>query len=104
MDIRKRELQSTTGVPIMVGHEPNWRERLSQKAVDLKSRASTSVRTARTGAEGEMRANPGKWAGIAAGAGLGLGLLGRLLHHRTHTKKKHRREHLPGVLIIEASC
>jgi hypothetical protein len=103
MDIRTRELQSTKGLPMMVSHEPSWRERLSQKAVDLKSRASTSVRTARTDAEGELRSNPGKWAGIAAGAGLGLGLLGRLLHHQLH-RKHARRQRMPAVLIVEASC
>ncbi|HSP34618.1 MAG TPA: hypothetical protein VLU46_09915 [Thermoanaerobaculia bacterium] len=33
--------------------------------------------------QGEMKSNPGKWAGIAAGAGFGIGLVGRLLRRRS---------------------
>lgn len=32
----------------------------------------------------ELRSNPKKWAGIAAGAGIALGLAGRYLRHRAH--------------------
>ena len=43
----------------------------------------------------ELRSNPGKWAGIAAGAGFTLGLIGRRLRHRA-------RRNLPDLIIIEA--
>ncbi|MEA2325877.1 MAG: hypothetical protein QOE68_836, partial [Thermoanaerobaculia bacterium] len=49
-------------------------------------------------ANDSLHGNPTKWAGIAAGAGLGIGLIGRFLHHRAH----HR--HMPAVVIIEAAC
>jgi hypothetical protein len=45
-----------------------------------------------------MRGNPTRWAGIAAGAGLGIGLIGRFLQHRAH------RRTMPTVVIIEAAC
>jgi hypothetical protein len=46
-----------------------------------------------------MRVNPMKWAGIAAGAGFGLGLIGRILH-----KRSHHRHHLPPQLVIIDAC
>ncbi|MEA2491477.1 MAG: hypothetical protein QOH21_3269 [Acidobacteriota bacterium] len=45
-----------------------------------------------------MRVHPMKWAGIAAGAGFGLGLIGRLMHKRSH----HRHHHQPQLVIIDA--
>jgi hypothetical protein len=46
---------------------------------------------------GKLRGNPARWAGIAAAAGLGAGLLGRLLRHRA------RRRRGPTIVIIEAA-
>ena len=46
----------------------------------------------------QLRGNPTKWAGIAAGAGLGIGLLGRWMRHRA---KEHR---IPTLVVIEAAC
>jgi hypothetical protein len=45
----------------------------------------------------KLREHPARWAGIAAGAGLGTGLLGRFLRHRT------RRRRGPAIVIIEAA-
>lgn len=47
-------------------------------------------------AAGSMHSRPAKWAGIAAGAGLGIGLLGRLLQRRSRNKKVAR------LVIVEA--
>jgi len=46
-----------------------------------------------------MKTNPMKWAGIAAGAGFGLGLIGRVAHWRS----RHRRT-MPDLVIIESGC
>jgi len=43
-----------------------------------------------------MRTNPMKWAGIAAGTGLALGLIGRFAGARS---KRHAR--MPDLVIIE---
>lgn len=42
-----------------------------------------------------MRSNPTKWAGIAAAAGFGLGVLGRVM--------RHRMEQVPQLVIIESN-
>jgi hypothetical protein len=48
-----------------------------------------------------MKTDTAKWAGVASGTGLALGLLGRVMRHRA----KHRREMMtPQVVIIQASC
>jgi hypothetical protein len=49
-------------------------------------------------ANDNLRSNPAKWAGIAAGAGLGVGLIGRFLHHRAQNRR------VPAIVIIEAAC
>jgi hypothetical protein len=64
-----------------------------------KSSAMRRLSTVRTGMNGQLRSNPTKWAGIAGGAGLLLGIGGRILRSRhNHT---HRDD---GILIIESAC
>jgi hypothetical protein len=43
-----------------------------------------------------LRSNPAKWAGIAAGVGVGLGILGRVMRHRMAKRAQ------PELVIIEA--
>jgi len=45
-----------------------------------------------------VRSNPTKWAGIAAGAGFGLGLIGRIIRHRAAD------DSIPHIVIIEGDC
>lgn len=89
-----------------------WKEKLAAMPRNIKSRSMAKLNDAREAvasvkprvnamtmkANDGMRGNPAKWAGIAAGAGLGIGLLGRFLQHRAHGR------HMPAVVIIEAAC
>ena len=99
------EIQTTS-------EDRTWKERLAAVPRNVKSRSVAKVNDARAAmasvkprvtamtakANNSLRSHPSKWAGIAAGAGLGIGLIGRFLHHRAH----HR--HMPAVVIIEAAC
>ena len=55
------------------------------KLDDLKSQVQTSMQT-----------SPMKWAGVAAGVGLSLGLIGRLMQRRASRNR-------PELIVIE-SC
>jgi hypothetical protein len=67
-----------------------WKEKISGSIEPRVKALSAKAGT-------QLRVNPAKWTGIAAGAGLGIGLIGRFLHHRAH----HRA---PSIVIVEASC
>jgi ElaB/YqjD/DUF883 family membrane-anchored ribosome-binding protein len=99
------EIQSTS-------EDRTWKERVASLRCEIQSRGRAKVNDARVAVAGlkprvnaialnaksSLGANPAKWAGIAVGAGLGVGLIGRFLHQRAH----HRR--MPAVVIIEAAC
>ena len=83
------------------------RNQVEAKATMMRADVETRIDTLKENAEAQMthlqqdvRMNPMKWAGISAGAGLGIGLVSRWMHHRT----KVRARHTPQVLIIEAAC
>jgi ElaB/YqjD/DUF883 family membrane-anchored ribosome-binding protein len=78
----------------MTSEDRTWKEKLAAMPRSIQPRLNAMTMKAND----SMRSNPSKWAGIAAGAGLAIGLVGRFLHHRAH----HR--HAPTVVIIEAAC
>jgi ElaB/YqjD/DUF883 family membrane-anchored ribosome-binding protein len=70
-----------------------------QRSMD---QANTSVHTGFNDMQSDMKVNPMKWAGIAAGSGFAIGLIGRFIHWRN----KHRHVHttMPQLVIIESAC
>ena len=65
----------------------------------VQSSMRDGARTQVTKMNDSMKVNPMMWAGIAAGAGFGLGLIGRIAHWRN----KHRRM-MPDLVIIQSGC
>jgi hypothetical protein len=83
-----------------------WKSRGAKKAAlwrqNLVTKSNATKRTvAGVGPklQSQMRSDPKKWAGIAAGAGVALGLAGRYLRHRAHVRARR-----PQVVIIEGAC
>ena len=72
-----------------------WKPIAQQRMTSMRD----GLRSRMTDLQGEMKSNPGKWAGIAAGAGLGLGLIGRMLRHRS---ARMRYEDLPDIIVVGA--
>jgi ElaB/YqjD/DUF883 family membrane-anchored ribosome-binding protein len=65
------------------------------------NQANATVHTGLNDMQADMKVNPMKWAGIAAGSGFAIGLLGRFIHWRN----KHRHVHtMPQLVIIESAC
>ena len=102
-----------------VGTSVTWPERsgMRGKLDSIKSRGLSKVHdiqrvatdrslAVRDGAKAQvtkvndsMKTNPMMWAGIAAGAGFGLGLIGRVAHWRSR-----QRNRMPDLVIIETGC
>lgn len=88
------------------GRIDTWKSDAATKVHDLRRNVSETRVTVRDGArtqmtkvETSMRTNPMLWAGVAAGTGFGLGLIGRIAQWR------HKQRHaMPDIVIIEATC
>jgi ElaB/YqjD/DUF883 family membrane-anchored ribosome-binding protein len=64
--------------------------------------ANTTVHTSFNDMQSDMKVNPMKWAGIAAGSGFAIGLIGRFIHWRN--KHSHTHSRMPQLVIIESAC
>jgi len=72
---------------------------MNAKLDELKSRGLEKLHNIQCSTETSMRTSPMKWAGIAAGTGLGLGILARIARARAR-----RNREMADLVIIEASC
>ena len=101
------EVESATlHPPVHEVSEGGFRGRLDA----LKARGLTKVHdiqrvvaergtSLQTNAKTQMTNSPMKWAGIAAGAGFALGLVGRIAQARNK-----RKNAMPTLVIVEARC
>lgn len=74
------------------------RKGMTDRTALIKSNVQHSMTTAKTSAQRSMRNHPARWAGIAAGSGFVLGLLGRFIQSRNE-----HRHHMPELVVIETS-
>jgi ElaB/YqjD/DUF883 family membrane-anchored ribosome-binding protein len=70
-----------------------------QRTSVMKNNLRIGMNDSVTKMQSSMRTSPTMWAGIAAGSGLAIGLIGRVMAWRS---KQHR--HMPQLVIIETSC
>src|SRR5215213_995615 len=102
------EVESATFVPAVPAGEltPAGRSGFRGKLDGLKSRGLGKVHDVKSSMGGQvdrvqtsMKTSPMLWAGVAAGSGFALGMLGRFIHWRNN----HRRA-VPELVIIDATC
>ncbi len=69
------------------------------KVHDVQRVVSDGAKSRATQMQSSMRTSPMKWAGIAAGSGFAIGLIGRIAQARA--KKRHA---MPTLVIVESAC
>lgn len=74
---------------------------LKRSLISAKEQGRTQLQRNMTTMQSSMRNSPMKWAGIAAGSGVALGLIGRMAHWRRH---HHQKMRAPDLVIIDATC
>jgi ElaB/YqjD/DUF883 family membrane-anchored ribosome-binding protein len=81
------------------GRIDTWKSDAATKVNETRVAVRDGARTQMTKVETSMRTRPMLWAGVAAGTGFGLGLIGRIAQWR------HKQRHaMPDIVIIEATC
>lgn len=74
------------------------KSRSISKLHSTQGQVSERAKSTITKVQGSMRTSPMKWAGVAAGSGLAIGLLGRILQAR-----RNRFSGRP-LIVIESTC
>lgn len=99
-DLKSRSLSKVHDVQqVMSDRTSIMKSNLQRSMTNAKSSARSGVNDGMMRMQSSMRTSPAKWAGIAAGSGFVLGMLGRLIHARN----EHHR-HMPQLVVIETSC
>ncbi|HYI13172.1 MAG TPA: hypothetical protein VEK57_29260 [Thermoanaerobaculia bacterium] len=96
-DLKSRGLSKLHGMQHTIGDRTSVMKRTMRRSI---MNAKTSMRTGMDGQmtkmQSSMHSSPMKWAGIAAGSGFAIGMMGRMMQQRND-----RRHHMPQLVIIE---
>ncbi len=94
------------GVDAVSGKVHHLQHRLADRKTALQTSLATKKSSMRdsltrqvSNTQSSMKNSPMLWAGIAAGSGFALGMVGRYMHWRNN----HRRTS-PDLVIIDATC
>lgn len=99
-DLRSRGVSKLHDVQRLVSTRSSViRSNVERSLATTRTSVRSNVNTQMTKMQSSMAFNPAKWAGIAAGSGFVLGMIGRAVHWRN----KHHR-HRPEIVIIDAMC
>lgn len=99
-DLKSRGLSRVHDVQrVMSDRTSMIKSNVQRSVITAKSSTRNGMNTGMMKMQSSMRTSPAKWAGIAAGSGFVLGLIGRMLHARN----EHHR-HMPHLVVIETSC
>jgi len=99
-DLKSRGLAKVIDVRRVVSDRTSViRSNVQRSVTTAKSSVRDGMNTGMTKLQSSMRESPARWAGIAAGSGFALGMLGRFIRWRN---QQHR--HTPQLVIIETSC
>ena len=99
-DLKSRSLSKVTDVRRVVSDRTSViKSNVQRSMTTAKSSVRDGVNTGVIRIQSSMRENPAKWAGIAAGSGFALGMLGRFIQSRNE-----HRQHTPQLVVIETSC
>jgi hypothetical protein len=108
-DLKSRSLSTIDGLTTSgLAKVHDLQQTLADRGALIRRNVQHSISTTRSsvrdGVNGRlmqlrsaMRSSPMKWAGIAAGSGLAIGLAGRLVQRRS------RERYIPQLVIIETS-
>jgi ElaB/YqjD/DUF883 family membrane-anchored ribosome-binding protein len=99
-DLKSRGMSKLHGVQRTMSDRTSvMKSTMHRSLTNAKTSMRTGVDDQMTKMQSSMQTSPMKWAGIAAGSGFAIGMIGRFIHWRN----KHQR-HMPQLVIIESTC
>jgi hypothetical protein len=99
-DLKTRSVSKLHDVQHTIGDRTSvMKSTMHRSLTNAKTSMRTGVDGQMTKMQSSMQTSPMKWAGIAAGSGFAIGMIGRLIHWRN----KHQRN-MPQLVIIESTC